>query len=50
LGIHRAIQSILAEVEEEWSHRLGERRFRALRETLIELGEIAQGPRRDAGA
>ena len=37
-----AIQSIVAEVEEEWSGRLGERRFRTLRTTLADLGEIVR--------
>ncbi len=36
------IQSIVADVEVEWSRQLGERRFKALRETLAELGEIAR--------
>lgn len=37
-----AIQSIVAEVEAEWSRRLGERRFHTLRRTLADLGEIVR--------
>ena len=47
--LHRAIQSIVTEVEEDWARRLGERRFRALRGALVELGEIAHGPGPDGG-
>jgi DNA-binding MarR family transcriptional regulator len=37
-----AIQSIVADVEAEWARRLGERRFRTLRRTLADLGEIVR--------
>ena len=37
-----AIQSTVAEVEAEWSRRLGERRFHTLRRTLADLGDIVR--------